>query len=287
MKEIRNVEEMREWSFRVKKEGKSIGFVPTMGYLHDGHLSLARVAKEECDHVVMSIFVNPTQFSPGEDFDKYPRDMDRDRRLAEKEGVDIIFAPGAEEMYPDGQPAYVEVKGALTETLCGRSRPGHFRGVLTVVARLFDICVPDRAYFGQKDAQQATVIKRMVEDEDIPVEIRVMPIVRETDGLAMSSRNTHLSEDERRQALGLFRSLERAKEMIARGELSSGRIKEEMTGILAEGRDVSIDYVEIVDSSILKPLDEVRENTLIAVAAFVGGTRLIDNVIIEKAVTGE
>jgi pantoate--beta-alanine ligase len=253
-----------------------------MGYLHDGHMSLVRTAKDECDVVIMSIFVNPTQFGQGEDIDKYPRDMERDKRFAAKEGVDVIFAPTVNEMYPDGNTAYVEVAGTLTETMCGNSRPGHFRGVTTVVAKLFDIVVPDRSYFGQKDAQQAVVVKRMVRDLDMPVAIRVMPIVREKDGLAMSSRNARLSADERRQALGLFRSLKQAEEMAARGELSTVRIIEEMTKILREGNDVRIDYIEIVDADELTPLETVKDNTLVAIAAFVGNTRLIDNVVIEK-----
>ncbi len=273
---------MRDYSRKARQEGKTIGFVPTMGYLHGGHLSLVRAAREECDIVVVSIFVNPTQFAPGEDFSEYPRDMERDKRLAGEEGADVIFAPSAGEMYPEGSITYVEVTGPLTETLCGRSRPGHFRGVTTVVAKLFDIVQPHVSYFGQKDAQQAAVVKRMVKDLNIPLEIRVMPIIREEDGLAMSSRNTYLSVDERRQALGLFLSLERAKEMVAGGDISAKRIKEEMEKNLRKGKDVRIDYVEIVDAENLAPLETVKNNTLIAVAVFVGGTRLIDNVVIRR-----
>jgi len=282
MRVITTVEEMRDHSSMARKTGKTIGFVPTMGYLHDGHMSLVRAAKDECDVVIMSIFVNPTQFGQSEDIDKYPRDMEWDKRFAAKEGVDVIFAPTISGMYPDGNTAYVEVTGTLTETMCGNSRPGHFRGVTTVVAKLFDIVVPDRSYFGQKDAQQAVVVKRMVRDLDIPVAIRVMPIVREDDGLAMSSRNARLSADERRQALELFRSLKQAEEMAARGELSTVRIIEEMTKILGEGKDVRIDYIEIVDADELTPLETVKDNTLVAIAVFVGNTRLIDNVVIEK-----
>jgi len=282
MRVITTVEEMRDHSSMARKTGKTIGFVPTMGYLHDGHMSLVRAAKDECDVVIMSIFVNPTQFGQSEDIDKYPRDMEWDKRFAAKEGVDVIFAPTISGMYPDGNTAYVEVTGTLTETMCGNSRPGHFRGVTTVVAKLFDIVVPDKSYFGQKDAQQAVVVKRMVRDLDIPVAIRVMPIVREADGLAMSSRNARLSADERRQALGLFRSLKQVEEMAARGELSTVRIIEEMTKILGEGKDVRIDYIEIVDADELTPLETVKDNTLVAIAVFVGNTRLIDNVVIEK-----
>lgn len=253
-----------------------------MGYLHDGHLSLARAAREECDIVVMSIFVNPAQFGPGEDLDKYPRDMERDRRLAAEEGVDVIFAPSAEEMYPGGYATYVEVSGALTETFCGGSRPGHFRGVATVVAKLLNIVAPDKSYFGQKDAQQALVIKRMAGDLNMPGEIRIVPIVREPDGLALSSRNTYLSEDERRQAPGIFRSLKRAEELASAGELSAARIKEEIRKILRQGRDIRIDYIEIVDADTLEPVETVKGNTLVAIAAFVGKTRLIDNVVISS-----
>jgi pantoate--beta-alanine ligase len=280
MKVITKIGDMREYSRSMKKEGKTIGFVPTMGYLHDGHLSLARAAKKENDAVVISIYVNPTQFGPGEDFDKYPRDLERDKSLADKEGVDVIFAPVSGEMYPVGYVTDVEVKGHLTEALCGRARPGHFRGVTTFVAKLFNIVGPDRAYFGRKDAQQAAVIKRMACDLSMPLDIRVMPIVREDDGLAMSSRNAYLSKEERHRALALYRSLERAKEMISAGELSAGTIKNGMKSILE--KDVRLDYLEVVDADTLQPLDKVRDNTLIAVAAFAGGTRLIDNVVIEK-----
>jgi pantoate--beta-alanine ligase len=277
---ITAINEMKEYSHRARREDRTIGFVPTMGYLHEGHLSLVRAAREECDVVVVSIFVNPTQFAPGEDFDKYPRDMQRDRRLAEKEGVDVVFAPSAGEMYPDGHVTYVEVTGPLAEGMCGRSRPGHFRGVATIVAKLFDVVQPHVSYFGQKDAQQIAVIKRMVKDLNMDVEIREMPIVREEDGLAMSSRNAYLSKEERQQALGLFRSLERAKEMVADGELSTDRIKREIRKMLEAGQDVRVDYIEIVDAQTLAPLGAVKDNTLIAVAAFAGGTRLIDNVVI-------
>jgi len=273
---------MRKYSRNARQGGRTTGFVPTMGYLHEGHLSLVRAARKECDVVVMSIFVNPDQFGPGEDFDKYPRDMQRDRRLAEEEGVDAVFAPSAGEMYPDGYATYVEVTGGITEKLCGGSRPGHFRGVTTVVAKLFNAVLPDKSYFGQKDAAQAVVIKRMVRDLNMPVDIRVMPIVREVDGLAMSSRNTYLSEDARPQALGLFRSLKLAEKMIASGELSAGRIKEEMRKLLEAGKDVRIDYIEIADAESLESLENVTDNALIAVAAFVGTTRLIDNVIIRN-----
>ncbi|MFH1552320.1 MAG: pantoate--beta-alanine ligase [Candidatus Omnitrophota bacterium] len=282
MQFITTLEAMRDYSRRARAEGKTIGFVPTMGYLHDGHMSLARAARKECDTVVMSIFVNPTQFVPGEDFDRYPRDMERDRRLAEEAGVDVVFAPSVDAMYPDGYATHIETTGALTQTLCGSSRPGHFKGVTTVVAKLFDITCPDKSYFGQKDAQQAVVVKRMTRDLNMPVEIRVMPIVRETDGLAMSSRNTYLSGDQRRQAQALSRSLKKSEDMIAGGEFSAGRIKEGIVKILQEEKDIKIDYVAVVDADRLTELETVRDNTLIAIAAFVGQTRLIDNTVIEK-----
>jgi len=280
MKVISRVYGIKEYVTRARREGKLIGFVPTMGWLHGGHLSLLRSAREECDVVIMSIFVNPTQFGPSEDLEKYPRDMERDKKLAEDAGADVLFAPSTGEMYPDGYATYVEVVGPLSQTMCGGARPGHFRGVATVVAKLFNIVEPDKSYFGQKDAQQAVIVKRMVKDLDMPFEVRVLPTVREEDGLAMSSRNSYLSEDQRRQATGLFKSLKRAEEMARGGEVSAQSIKEEMKRILLEGKSVRIDYIAIVDADSLEALDEVRDNTLIAVAAFVGGTRLIDNTII-------
>lgn len=282
MEIISKVKEMREWSDKARAEGKSIGFVPTMGYLHEGHLSLIRAAKKECETVVASIFVNPTQFGPGEDLDKYPRDIERDKELAEKEGVDALFIPDTEEMYPGGCETYVDVEASLAEGLCGRSRPGHFRGVATVVAKFFDIVVPDKSYFGQKDAQQAAVVKRMVSDLNIPVEIRVEPIVRESDGLAMSSRNKYLTAVEREEAAGLFRSLEAAKEMVEAGEKRAEAVRKKVSGILQSGEVIKVDYIETVDADSMAPVEEIKDNTLIAVAAYVGGTRLIDNIVIEK-----
>jgi len=280
MQIITNINEMTKYSRKAKQEGKTIGFVPTMGFLHEGHLSLVRAARKECDVLVMSNFVNPTQFCPGEDLDKYPVDKEKDRRLAEKEGVDVIFEPLADDIYGAGYSTYVNVEGTVTNGLCGKSRSGHFRGVTTVVCKLLNIVAPDRIYFGQKDAQQAVVVKQMVKDLNMPVLISVMPVIREQDGLAMSSRNTYLSADERTQALSLIRSLKRAEEMTAKGECSAGRIKEEMAKILQQGKDVRIDYIEIVDSGNLEPVETVKENTLVAVAAFVGTTRLIDNIVI-------
>ncbi|MFC1570559.1 pantoate--beta-alanine ligase [Candidatus Omnitrophota bacterium] len=282
MRIITKIEEMKEYSQNARSQGKRIGFVPTMGYLHEGHLSLVRAAREECDEVIVSIFVNPTQFSPGEDLEKYPRDIERDKALLDEESVDVIFAPNPEEMYPEGLVAEVKVDESLTQGLCGRSRPGHFEGVATVVAKLFSIISPDKSYFGQKDAQQALVVKRMTGDLDISVEIRIMPIIREEDGLAMSSRNTYLSEEERSQAKNLYRALKKSKKIISEGELTSSNIKKEMESVISEGVDTRLDYIEVVDADTLASLDSVKSNTLIAVAAFVGKTRLIDNIVIER-----
>jgi len=279
MRVITDVKDMRDHAGAARREGRTIGFVPTMGCLHEGHMSLVRSARAKCDEVVMSVFVNPAQFGPGEDFDRYPRDMKSDSAIAEKEGVDVLFAPSEKEMYPDGYSTWVEVTGRMTETMCGLSRPGHFRGVTTVVARLFNIVSPDSAYFGQKDAQQAAVIKRMALDLGTGIDIRVMPIVREADGLAMSSRNRYLSADERQRALSIHRALEAARETAASGESRVPEVRKRMKSVL-EG--VKVDYVAVVDAESLEPLEEVRDNTLIAVAAFAGKTRLIDNVVIYK-----
>jgi len=282
MQVITTVDEMKKYSREARRKGRTIGFVPTMGYLHDGHMSLVKAAREESDVVVMSIFVNPAQFGPGEDIDRYPRDIERDKRVSEEYGADVIFLPSVEDMYPDRHSTYVELTGGLTDTLCGSSRPGHFRGVTTVVSKLFNIISPHVSYFGQKDAQQAIVIKRMVEDLNMDTEIRVMPIVREEDGLAMSSRNAYLSGEERKKASNIFRSLKQAEGLIAAGESSADKVKEEMKKILGEAGGLRIDYLEIVDADDLGPVKTIGENTLIAVAAFIGKTRLIDNVLIRR-----
>jgi len=262
----------------LKKEGKTIGFVPTMGYLHEGHLSLVKAAKKHTDVVVMSIFVNPLQFGPREDFEKYPRDIKRDEQLASEAGVDVIFCPSAKDMYPEGYATYVNVE-TLTETLCGASRPGHFKGVTTVVAKLFHIVKPDVAYFGQKDAQQAIIIKKMVQDLNLDIEIKVMPIIRESDGLAMSSRNVNLSEEERREALVLHQALKKAEAMIDDGERDAKKIAKTMEAMIGQTGNVRKDYLSIVDAKHLDPVATVSGEVVIAVAAFVGKTRLIDNII--------
>lgn len=280
LKLIRKINEMKRISYELRKAEKSIGFVPTMGYLHEGHLSLVRIARGENDVVVVSIFVNPTQFGPNEDYDEYPRDLERDLKLLEKENVDFVFNPSVEEMYPKGYSTYVIVEG-LTEVLCGRSRPGHFKGVTTVVTKLFNIVNPTRAYFGQKDAQQFRVLKRMVEDLNMDVEMVEAPIVREADGLAMSSRNVYLSSKEREQALSLYESLNLAKKAIEDGERDVEKIKEIMRKNFSKYDKVKVDYIEIVDEKDLRQLSKVEGKVLIAVAAFVGKTRLIDNMILE------
>ena len=280
MKICTTVKEMHAAAHAARREGKRIGFVPTMGALHEGHLSLVRAAKAQSDTVVVSIFVNPVQFGPNEDLNRYPRPFERDRQLLENEGVDFLFAPSAEEMYPAGAITYVTVEG-LSEKLCGKSRPRHFRGVTTVVAKLFHIIEPDLACFGQKDAAQAAIIRRMVRDLHLPVEIVVCPIVREPDGLAMSSRNAYLDPQQRRSALVLSRSLGRVVEVFGKGERNSDRLIEVGKQVFEDEPSVRLDYFEIVDSEPLEPVVTVRGAALVAVAAFAGTTRLIDNTVLQ------
>ncbi len=272
---------MRTFVKIMKKEGKTIGFVPTMGYLHEGHVSLMRSARAHTDVVVISIFVNPIQFGAGEDYEKYPRDHARDEDIAGKAGVDVIFRPKAEEMYPDGYSTFVTVDG-LTEGLCGASRPGHFRGVSTVVAKLFSIVRPDIAYFGQKDAQQSVVVKKMAADLDMDIDVKVLPTVRERGGLAMSSRNAYLSEAEREDAGILYASLKKAEAMIAGGIKDPLKVKETMKEMIMARPSARIDYISIVDAKNLKEVTAVEGgDILIALAVFIGRTRLIDNVIVK------
>jgi pantoate--beta-alanine ligase len=279
MKICKTIEEMRSASRDTRREGKRFGFVPTMGALHEGHLSLVRAAKAKSDVVAVSIFVNPLQFGPTEDLAKYPRSFERDRELLEKEVVDILFAPHPEEMYPQGGVTYVTVEG-LSEKLCGRSRPGHFRGVTTVVAKLFHIVEPDLAFFGQKDAAQATIIRRMVRDLNLPVEIVVCPIVREPGGLAMSSRNVYLSPEERKAALVLSRSLTETKDRFDQGERNARKLIAAGKQVMAQESRVRLDYFEMVDPDTLDPVLEVTRSALVAIAALVGNTRLIDNILL-------
>jgi pantoate--beta-alanine ligase len=257
-----------------------LGLVPTMGALHAGHLSLVRTAKSQSDAVVVSIFVNPTQFGPTEDLARYPRPFDHDCELLEREKVDIVFAPAVEEMYPKGETTWVTVEG-LSDKLDGRSRPGHFRGVTTVVSKLFHIIEPDVAFFGQKDAAQVALIRRMVRDLNFPVEIAVCPIVREPDGLAMSSRNAYLSPEDRRRALVLNRSLGEAEKKFAAGERSVVMLIAAARDVLAREPEVRVDYFEVVDPNTLDPVEQIAATTLVAVAAYVGKTRLIDNVVLK------
>ncbi|RKZ31634.1 pantoate--beta-alanine ligase [bacterium] len=284
MKIIRTVTEMQNTSLKLKRDGNTIGFVPTMGFLHEGHLSLIRRARGECDILVVSIYVNPTQFAPGEDIDKYPRDIDRDERLCEEEGVDIIFYPTDEEMYPEGYLTEVRVK-RLGEILCGVSRPTHFAGVTTIVSKLFNIVMPDIAVFGQKDAQQAVIIRRMTLDLNFPVKIIVSPTVRESDGLAMSSRNAYLSEKEREIAPALYRSLCLAEKMIKSGKgYDAIEIIVKMRKSILTAGPFDIDYIEIVDAETLEPVENpAGKDVLIALAARLGKTRLIDNIIVGKS----
>jgi len=265
---------------RVRTEGKKIGLVPTMGYLHEGHLSLLRAARKASDLLVMSLFVNPTQFGPHEDYATYPRDFERDLDLASSEGTDIVFAPTAAEIYPAGYTTWVEVAG-LSDKLCGKSRPGHFRGVTTVVTKLFNIVKPHVAFFGQKDAQQAIIIRRMVQDLNMDVNIEVLPTVREADGLALSSRNVYLNDRERQAALVLNRALKAAQELVQSGERSSAVILSKMSELIGQEPLVVVDYIAITDPLTLEDLEKIDSKALIALAAKVGKTRLIDNCMVD------
>ena len=284
MKLVDNISRMSTLVKMLKKEGKTIGLVPTMGYLHEGHLSLVRAAKKHTDIVVMSIFVNPIQFGAGEDFDKYPRDFKRDEELARGAGVDVIFYPSEKEMYPAVYATYVNVEG-LTENLCGASRPGHFKGVTTVVLKLFEIVKPDISYFGQKDAQQAIVIKKMAEDLNLDLEVRILPTVREKDGLAMSSRNTYLSESERRDALILYESLKKAESLVNQGERDCKKVITMIRETVKQKPSVKIDYISIVDTKALKNITTISKEALMALAVFIGKTRLIDNIIVNPVLS--
>lgn len=267
---------MRKLSNRLKKQGKTIGLVPTMGYLHEGHISLVRRSAKENDFTVASIFVNPAQFGPKEDFKKYPRDFKRDKSILKEAGVDALFYPEAEEMYPDPYYTYVRVED-LGDTLCGKSRPGHFKGVATVVAKLFNIVKPDIAYFGQKDAQQALIIGEMAKDLNMDLKVRTMPTIREKDGLAMSSRNAYLGASERKDAAVLYKSLLAAKRMINKGGRSPQKIINNMRALIKQKKSAMIDYAEIVDAATLKPVKKISGDILIALAVRIGNTRLIDN----------
>ncbi len=280
MKIVRTIQEMQQMSEQFRRQGKTIGFVPTMGYLHEGHLSLMRIARPRCDILVVSIFVNPTQFGPHEDFNRYPRDFEHDERLCRQERVDVVFYPNVQEMYPQPYYTYVNVE-KLSEPMCGVSRPGHFRGVATVVAKLFNIVKPHLAVFGQKDYQQAVIIRQMVRDLNFDVEIVLGPIIREPDGLAMSSRNHYLSAEERRKALVLRRSLKHAEQLVAAGEREARKIRAAVEAMLRKVKGVEIDYVVVVDGKTLEPVAQIRHGTLVALAVKIGRTRLIDNTLLQ------
>lgn len=277
MQTVKTIHELNKIIKEQKEKGKQVGFVPTMGFLHQGHLSLMKASKAKTDFTVVSIFVNPTQFGPKEDLATYPRDLIRDQALCESVGVDLIFAPEVSEMYPDGYSTYVDCEGNITKQLCGASRPTHFKGVTSVVAKLFNIVQPNFAFFGQKDAQQVAIIEKMVRELNFPIEIIPCPIIREEDGLAMSSRNTYLSENERSEALVLHKALLEAKVSIEEGETNSEVLKRRMIDIINTSQSAVIDYVQIVDTHSLESIETIENEFLIALAVKFGNTRLIDN----------
>lgn len=280
MKIFRTVKEMQEFALRLKQEGRRIGLVPTMGALHEGHLTLMRAAKEATDFVIASVFVNPTQFGPNEDFDAYPRRFEEDCRKLESVGVDAVFHPQAADMYPQGFCTYVNVDGDITHKLCGAQRPIHFRGVATVVTKLFNITQADEAFFGQKDAQQVVVVCRFVQDLNLPVHINMVPIVREESGLARSSRNVYLSPEEKTAALVLSRSLRLAKDVYEKGERNAAVLKALVTKEIAGEPLAAIDYVDLFSFPALEAIETVDEKSLLALAVRIGKTRLIDNIIL-------
>jgi len=280
MKLIENVRDMKEMIQKEKKNGKTIGFVPTMGFLHEGHLSLVREAVKKSECSVVSIFVNPAQFGPEEDFSRYPRDEDRDLRLLDKEGVSYAFVPKPQEMYPRGYRTYVQVQD-MENRLCGASRPGHFKGVCTVVLKLFHIVQPDTAIFGQKDAQQAIILKRMIRDLNLDIVLRIMPIVRDKDGLALSSRNAYLGSEQREAAVCLYQSLKQAEQAVKDGERNADLVRSLIQEKIAGEPLARMDYAAVVDSENLKPLETIQPGqTLLALAVFIGETRLIDNMML-------
>lgn len=278
---VHTINEVRQQVKEWRQQGLTIGFVPTMGYLHEGHQSLIKKAVEQNEKVVVSVFVNPMQFAPTEDLESYPRDLQADAVLCEKTGADLIFNPEPEEMYTNGFCSFVDMNGPTAE-LCGKSRPIHFRGVCTVVSKLFNIVTPDRAYFGQKDAQQLAVIKRMVMDLNIPIEIIGCPIIREADGFAKSSRNTYLSEEERQAALILSKTVFMGQQLVENGLTDANELKERMKKNIETEPLARIDYVEVVDFNDISIRDTISDNTLIAMAVYIGKTRLIDNFIVEQ-----
>lgn len=280
MKIVATIDEVREQIKEWKRDGATIGFVPTMGYLHEGHQSLMERASQSCDKVVVSIFVNPMQFGANEDLDSYPRDLNADARLCERTGVDLIFHPPVDEMYEEGFCSYVDMDG-LTKELCGKSRPVHFRGVCTVVSKLLHIVTPDQAFFGQKDAQQLAVIRRMVKDLNMDVEIIGCPIIREADGLAKSSRNTYLNQEERQAALVLSRTISLGEKLVKEGMRNAAELKKAMKTSINSEPLARIDYVEVVSMDTIEKLEVIKGSVLVALAVYIGKTRLIDNFIME------
>jgi len=281
MKTIEDISDMKKASLVMRVEGKKIAFVPTMGYLHEGHLSLMKKGKEVGDVLIVSIFVNPTQFGKGEDLERYPRDIEKDIELCKGEGVDILFVPSTREIYPEGYQTYVEVEG-VTKNLCGASRPGHFRGVATVVTKLFNIVRPHYAIFGEKDFQQLVTIKRLALDLDMDVDVIGMPIVRESDGLAMSSRNSYLGQEERGAARSIYRALQRAKGVFDEGERSAGVLLNEARRVVEISPIIEPEYVKLVDTETIEDIDRIENEALLAMAVRIGKTRLIDNMILRK-----
>jgi pantoate--beta-alanine ligase len=280
MKVIKDLQAMHACSTRLKRNGKSIGFVPTMGALHEGHLSLVAAARKRSDIVVVSIFVNPTQFGPAEDLARYPRNLGRDKRLLKNFDVDVLFVPTTSQLYPEGLLTYVEVEG-LSSKLCGKSRPNHFRGVATVVAKLFNVVAPDHAFFGQKDFQQLFIIKQLVQDLNLPVKVISLPIVREFDGLAMSSRNRYLKPGQRQRATIIYQALDLAKKAIEQGEKDPHKISRQLRALLRTVQGLRLDYALIVDPKTLTEVKKVKGKVLVALAAYLGKARLIDNLVVQ------
>ena len=271
IKEVRDT--VKEW----KSQGLTVGLVPTMGYLHEGHGSLIKTSASECDKTVVSVFLNPTQFAPNEDLESYPRDFEQDKVLCEKMGADLVFHPEVSEMYEQGNATFVEILSEMPKQLCGKTRPIHFRGVCTVVSKLFNIVTPDKAFFGEKDAQQLAIIKRMVRDMSYGIEIVGCPIIREEDGLAKSSRNTYLNEEERKAALCLSKAIFFGQSLVEKGETNANKVLEEMKNLINKEPLARIDYVEAVDGVTMMPVDKIEKDTLVAMAVYIGKTRLIDN----------
>jgi pantoate--beta-alanine ligase len=280
MKIITTISDMQSLADSLRKEGRTMGFVPTMGFLHEGHVSLMRRARKACDVVIVSIFVNPTQFGPNEDLDRYPRDVAGDSAKCESAGVDVLFMPTAAGMYPEKPSVFIAVEG-ISDVLEGAVRPGHFRGVATVVAKLFNIVKPHKAFFGQKDYQQCAVIRRMVKGLDMDVDVAVLPTVREPDGLAMSSRNSYLSADERRKAAVIHRALSAAEQLARTGTKEPEALKNRVQAVLREEKGIELDYIEVADHETLEPLSSVKDVMVLLVAVRIGRTRLIDNLVIQ------